>query len=80
MNAKEQELKQARKDNAALRVKLTKSTSSQEESEKKIAELQRLLAEAKYHIINFDLENKSLNTKVKTQQQCMKKETQKLKE
>lgn len=73
-------MRQAKKDNASLRVKFNKATSVTDEQEKKIAELQKLLAEAKYHIINFDLENKTLNGKVRSQQRSMHKQTQKLTE
>jgi len=38
-------------------------------------ELEKLLAEAKLYIVQFDLENKCLTTKVKNQQKTMRKET-----
>jgi hypothetical protein len=40
--------------------------------------LQGLLGEAKFHILNFDLENKNLEIKMKSQQRCLRQETQKL--
>lgn len=41
----------------------------------RINELQGLLGEAKFHILNFDLENKNLEIKMRTQQKNLKQET-----